>query len=67
MSDFKTTEKEARLEAKQMKAAAEAEKKAKVLAYHKANPETPAYYYRQRWGIGAIVIKRWLQEVVKEK
>lgn len=58
-----TTEREAREEAKRLKDAAQAEKKAKVLAYHKANPETPAYYYRQRWGIGAVVIKRWLEEL----
>jgi hypothetical protein len=65
MPEFKMTEREARAEAKRLKDAAESEKKAKVLAYHKANPDTPAYYYRQRWGIGAVVVKRWLAEIEK--
>lgn len=63
MPEFKMTEREARLEAKRLKQIEELERKAKVLDYARKNPGTPIYYYRQRWGVGAVVAKRWLKEL----
>lgn len=62
MREFKTTEQAAREHAKQLKDAAEAEKKARVIDYARKNPGTPIYYYRQRFKVGSVVAKRWLQE-----
>lgn len=55
-------EHEALEELKVMRATAQAERRARVIDYARKNPGTPIKYYKMRFNVGPVLVRRWLTE-----